>query len=205
MVNPVLFKERAFAIGLLVQFCFWMGVASFFLVLAVYLQLGRSLTALQAGATFMAVGAGYLIISFLAPRLVARLGRQIISIGALVMAVGLGLLAVSVHSHHPSIAWLTPGLFIEGAGMGLALSPLISVVLSRVLPEYAGTTSGILATTQQLGNAVGVAAVGAIFYREIGASGNYGNAFRQATITLAVLSLLVVGLVQLLPRRQGEL
>jgi MFS family permease len=41
LVNPVLFRERAFTAGLLAQVTFWMGQASFFLVLALYLQQGR--------------------------------------------------------------------------------------------------------------------------------------------------------------------
>jgi hypothetical protein len=60
LVDMSLFRQRAFAFGLLAQLVFWMGQASFFLVLALYLQQGRHLTALQAGLIFVVVGAGYL-------------------------------------------------------------------------------------------------------------------------------------------------
>src|SRR5947209_11336396 len=54
--NPLLdlslFRERSFSAGLLTQLCFWTGQASFFVVLALYLQQGRGLHALAAGPGF---------------------------------------------------------------------------------------------------------------------------------------------------------
>ena len=49
LLVPSLFRERAFSAGLVTQLAFWCGQASFFLVLALYLQQGRGLDALQAG------------------------------------------------------------------------------------------------------------------------------------------------------------
>jgi MFS family permease len=49
LVSPALFANRQFLAGVITQLTFWCGQASFFLVLALYLQLGRGLSALDAG------------------------------------------------------------------------------------------------------------------------------------------------------------
>ena len=49
LLDPALFTCRTFTAGLVVQFGFWAGQASYFLVLALYLQLGRGLSPLASG------------------------------------------------------------------------------------------------------------------------------------------------------------
>src|SRR5262249_14545568 len=49
LVHPALFRERAFTVGLLGAVVFYMGMGSFFLVFALYLQEGRGLDALGSG------------------------------------------------------------------------------------------------------------------------------------------------------------
>ena len=197
-----LFRERAFAAGLLAQTGFWAGQASYFLVLALYLQLGRGLTALQAGTFFAAVGAGYLLTSTAARRVAARLGRQVITLGALMRVAGLGLMLVTVEAIGTtgSLLWLVPAVALDGAGMGFAIAPLATVVLSRVTPQHAGTASGVLASGLQLGGAVGVAAIGVVFFGTL-ASHGYVAAFSAALVFLLVVCAAAAALVQLLPLR----
>jgi EmrB/QacA subfamily drug resistance transporter len=194
LVDLALFRERAFTTGLLAVQAFWMGQASFFLVLALYLQLGQHLSALESGAVFTTIGAGYLFTSINAHRIAARMGRQVVSVGALLMAAGLfGMYEAAGHD----IRWLLPTLVVNGVGMGMALAPLTTTVLSRVSPTHTGAASGVLATVNQTGNAVGVALIGIFFY---GAAG-YTAGFQAALLALVVLELALAAIVQLLPRR----
>ncbi|MCP2325265.1 EmrB/QacA subfamily drug resistance transporter [Hamadaea flava] len=194
LVNPRLFRQPAFGKGLLAVQLFWMGQASFFLILALYLQFGRGLSALESGTVFMAIGAGYLLTSTNAHRFAARLGRHVLTVGALIMVAGLASMAVAA-GH--GIGWLLPGLAIDGIGMGLALAPLTTTVLAKVAPEHAGSASGVLSTVNQTGNAVGVALIGIVFYQ----AADYTGGFQAGLIALCVLELALAGLVQLLPRR----
>lgn len=206
LVDLSLFRERAFVVGLLSQLVFWMGQASFFLVFALYTQLGRGLDALQAGLIFAAIGAGYMYTSMNAAKFAVRLGRQVITIGAVLMAAALVILGVTV-AHigvGGHLAWLVPGLVLDGAGMGLAIAPLASTVLSRIAPQHAGAASGVLSTTVQVGNAVGVAIVGIIFYNALGTTAaSYAHAFKLSLIFLVAVALVLACLVQLLPRTTG--
>jgi MFS family permease len=195
-----LFRERSFSAGLLTQLAFWSGMASFFVVLALYLQEGRGLNALQAGLVFTILAGAYLATSLRAPRLTLRYGRRLILVGALVQAAGYTLLLAGavVASDTTWVVELAPGLLLTGAGMGLCITPLVATVLSNVPAQYAGAASGTLSTVQQVGNALGVAITGMLFFGSL--SNGYSAAFEVALAQFAVLLLLVAALTRLLPR-----
>ena len=64
-----LFRDRAFSAGMSVAMTFFLGIASFGLVLTLFLQLGLGFTALHAGLTFLPFSAGVLVSSGAAARL----------------------------------------------------------------------------------------------------------------------------------------
>jgi MFS family permease len=183
------------------QLCFWAGQASFFVVLALYLQNGRGLHPLPAGLVFTILAAAYVAASMRAPALTARHGRAVIGVGALVLAAGHALLlaAVSDVGVGGSLAVLVPGLVLVGAGMGFVLAPLASTILHSLEPERAGAASGMLTTMQNVGNALGVAVTGVIFFGAL--HSGYATAFELAVGELAVLLVGVAALTRLLPGR----
>jgi EmrB/QacA subfamily drug resistance transporter len=204
LIDLSLFTERAFSVGLIIQLAFWSSMASYFLILALYLQQGRGISPLGAGLVFSALGIGYIITSLTARLVALRLGREVIALGGVIRIVGLILqiIAVTTIGLTGSVGWLIPGLFIDGAGMGFAVAPLAATVMSRVKPQHAGSGAGVLTTGLQVGAGLGVALIGLIFYRVLGAGGPsmYPDAFRASLIAIAVVCLLVALLVQALPR-----
>ncbi len=81
-----------------------------------------------------------------------------------------------------------------------------AIVLADVSRHYAGAASGVLATAQQVANALGVAAIGIVFYGALGATGTahaFAPAFAESLAVLVVLSAAVAVLVQLLPNRRN--
>ena len=197
LVNLALFRERAFSAGVVTSMVYQMMMASFFLVLALYLQDGRGLSALRSGLVFLPLGLGYFVASARSGKIAARLGRQVLALGTLVVSAGYLLLAAGLHD---GTGWIFPGLVVSGIGMGLAIAPMPSIVLARVRPDHAAAASGVLATAQQAGNAIGVAVIGVIFYRALG-GGSYPHAFGLSLEVMAALGLAVAALVQLLPRK----
>jgi len=204
LLPPVLFRSRGFTIGLIAQLLFWCGQASFFLVLALYLQLGRHLTALHAGLVFTILAVAYLATSMRAPALTERHGRRVLIAGALVLAAGHLALALVVTQVGigGSVAELTPGLILVGAGMGLGITPLTSLIMATTGPEHMGSTSGILATMQNVGAALGVAVIGVVFYGAL--SHGFGHAFALSVGALAASSAAVAALARLLPAKVGS-
>jgi EmrB/QacA subfamily drug resistance transporter len=200
LLDMSLFAHRSFSAGLVTQLCFWAGQASFFVVLALYLQNGRGLHPLPAGLVFTILAAAYVAASMRAPALAARHGRTVIAAGALVLAVGHALLLAAVADIGVGgvLGALVPGLVLVGAGMGLVLAPLASTILSSLEPERAGAASGMLTAMQNVGNAIGVAVTGVIFFGAL--HSGYARAFELAVGELAILLVGVAALTRLLPR-----
>jgi EmrB/QacA subfamily drug resistance transporter len=200
LLDASLFRHRSFSAGLLTQFAFWGGQASFFVVLALYLQQGRGLHPLPAGLVFTILASAYVAASMTAPRLIERFGRRVIGGGALILACGHALLlgAVADIGVGGSVAMLAPGLLLVGAGMGFVLAPLATTILQSLEPERAGAASGLLTTMQGVGNALGVAITGVIFFGAL--HGGYARAFELSVGELAALLLGVAALARLLPR-----
>jgi EmrB/QacA subfamily drug resistance transporter len=205
LLHPSLFRERAFTVGLIAQLTFFSTMASFFLVFALYLQQGRGLDPLQAGLVFTIMAVAYVVASARAPQLAARLGRKLPTAGAVVLAAGHGVLAATVldiGTGHTA-ALLVPALLLIGAGMGLVLTPLTSTVLANLTPASAGGASGALSTVQQIGNALGVAITGIIFYGAL--ERGLPHAFELSLAELAAVSLAVAACSRLLPSpRSGD-
>ncbi|WP_157489025.1 hypothetical protein [Pseudofrankia sp. DC12] len=196
-----LFAGRAFVVGLVNVVVFNASVASWFFVLALYLQDGRHLSPLRAGLVFSALSGGFLVTSLLAGRVLASLGRQVLALGAGLRVLGLLALWVVVREHGTGgdILWVVLPMAAEGAGQGLVTGPLVSRELLGVRPAVAGAGSGVLVSAQQVGNSIGVAVIGAVFFETRHSDGSVAAAFGVALLLLAALSLALAALVQLLP------
>ena len=203
LVDLTALAGRAIRAGLLATGVFYCAMASFFIVLALYLQEGRGMSALGSGAMFTAVGAGYLAASLVPARLTARLGRQWPALGGLVMAAGYAALALVVTGAGTrGVLWLTGPLLVTGIGMGMLTAPLTGIVLAQVAPQHVGTVSGLQSTTVQLGNSLGVAVIGVVFFGAL--AGGFGHAFGTALAWLTVLPLAAAVAIQFVPGPPGR-
>jgi hypothetical protein len=61
--------------------------------------------------------------------------------------------------------------------------------------------AGALSTAQQVGNSVGVAVTGVLFFGAL--SHGYALAFERSTLQMAALLLVVAALTRLMPRRRA--
>jgi predicted MFS family arabinose efflux permease len=204
LMPPELFASRGVTVGLAAQLLFWSGQASFFLVLSLYLQLGRGMSALHSGLVFTILAGAYLLTSLRAPALTVRHGRRVLAAGAGLLAVGHITLALTVGDIGVggSVLALAPGLALVGAGMGLGITPLASLIMAAAPPQHLGATSGVLAAMQNVGNAIGVAVVGVLFYGAV--SHGFAEAFQVSVIALAVALAGVAGLTRLIPATVGS-
>jgi EmrB/QacA subfamily drug resistance transporter len=184
LVDPAAFRSRTVRVALGCQALLFAGMASYFLVLALYLQNGRGLGALASGAVFTLVAVPYMVGTSRQRQLAARLGRWTVPFGAAVFALGHGalLVAVSEHGVGGSLADLAPGLALAGFGMGIALTGLIDAAMGQADPRWAGAVSGALSTAQQVGNALGVALIGMVFFGTV--SGGYAHALEWSLVVL---------------------
>jgi EmrB/QacA subfamily drug resistance transporter len=170
LVPMRLFRDRGFSAGMAIAVTFFLGIASYGLVLTLFLQLGLGFTALHAGLTFLPFSLGVLLASAAAARLAPRFGRGVTMAGALIIAAGMAsVIAATNHYGAAVTTWeLVPGLVAAGLGLGAVIAPLADIVLARVPRADAGSASGVFNTGLQLGNSIGIAVIGVIFFGMLG-------------------------------------
>jgi EmrB/QacA subfamily drug resistance transporter len=201
LLRTRLFRIPAFSIGLVVQLAFAAGLQGFFLVFALWIQLGMGFSPLGAGLTTVAFSIGSFVLAPAAVPLAQRYGRLVLSAGGLLLALGIAAVALGADSVGAgSNPWpIVPGLVVAGAGLSLLVIPLVNVVLAAVPSEAAGGASGQFSTAQQLGGALGVAVIGTVFFSELDAK-SFTDAFTVALPIAAGLFLVAAALALVLPR-----
>jgi MFS family permease len=136
-------------------------VGTFFLN-SLYLQHVLDASALETGLGFLplalAIGAAAHVASGLLPRVGTRTvvvaGLVLVAAGALVLAAAPDEASYPLH--------VLPGFLVLGVGMGLVFPGVTVTALYRVDPEEAGLASGFMATSHEIGAALGVAVLSAI-------------------------------------------
>jgi MFS family permease len=199
MLRARLLRAPAFAAGLGVQAAFAAGLQGFFLVFALWLQLGEHFTPLKAGLTAVAFSAGSFVLAPVAVPLAQKYGRRVLVIGGALMAGGIALVSAFIsHVGTDGSPWpVVPGLVVAGAGLSLLVIPLVNVVLAAAPAEAAGSASGLFSTTQQLGGAIGVAVLGTVFFGSLGSAHSFAEALRH-TAPYAIGAFVLCGVLSLL-------
>lgn len=161
-----LFRRRTFSAGLGVTLVFFGGVTATAFVLMIYLQSGFGYSPFRAGLSLVPLALALMVGSGLSIGASKRLGRSILQIGCLVSAGGVIWLSQVAASHSTALSiWdIAAPLAIFGLGLGLSVAPLTDFVLTGVPAASAGSASGVQSSMIQVGNAVGVAVLGAIFF-----------------------------------------
>jgi MFS family permease len=199
LLQARLLRVPAFAAGLGVQAMFSAGMQGFFLMFALWLQIGEHFSPLKAGLTAVAFSVGSFLGAPVAVPLAQRYGRRTLVTGAVLMAGGIAV--VGIFAGHVGVngsPWpVAPGLVVAGAGLALLVIPLVNVVLAAAPVEAAGSASGLFSTAQQLGGAVGVALLGTVFFGSLTAGHTFAAAL-QHTAPYAIGAFALCALLSLL-------
>jgi EmrB/QacA subfamily drug resistance transporter len=170
LISTALFRQRPFTLGLLASLVFFTGIPSFFMILLITLQGGLGFSPVQAGGITLGFAVALAIGSARSAAAARRLGSRVLVAGCLLMLIGQSSVIAVMYWQGTSLAgWhLLIPLFVAGIGGGFFLAPITNVVLAGISVRDAGAASGALATAQQVGAAIGIAAIGVIFFGLIG-------------------------------------
>ena len=155
-------RHLGFRYGLLTVMILSMGQLGLIYVMAVFLQDGRHLSAVDNGLWLLPIGVMIVLGSQIGGRLVRQLGAtKVARIGLTLEVLGLVVVALVIS---PDVAFvsLLPGFLLFGCGIGFAVAQLTNVILSDVPADRAGAASGANSTVRQIGNALGIAVVGTL-------------------------------------------
>jgi EmrB/QacA subfamily drug resistance transporter len=202
LVQPELVRDRN-RVAALAAMALLMGanLSMFFLVVQ-YVQGVLGFGPLLAGVAFLPFSLGIFATSRVTPGLLARFGpRRMMLVGTATLALAYAWLSTIGVGDTYLAAVLGP-MSLAGIASALIFMPVTVIVLAGVAPEHAGSASGLLQTTQQLGGAVGVAVIVSV-YAAGAVPGQLVPGMSAAFLTsatFAALALLVTGLVLRSPR-----
>jgi len=143
---------------------FIMGTAMFsmFLMLTLYMQQVLGYSPMKTGVAYLAVAGTAILWSAVAGQLVTRVGvKPVLVIGMTMLTAGL-LFFTQVSVDGSYVKDLLPGFLIIGVGIGFSFVPISIAALAGIQPAEAGLASGLINTSQQIGGALGIAALSTI-------------------------------------------
>lgn len=162
MLDVNLFRDRRFsAASLSVTLTFFALMGALFF-LTQYLQDVQGLGAFETGIRFIPLALGIMLASMASAALTVRLGARIaVTLGLVVVAIGLGLLVVV---ETDTADWyLAIEMFVVAAGIGLAMTPATDAIMSALPAAQFGVGSAVNDTTREIGGALGIAVLGSLF------------------------------------------
>ncbi|THV41786.1 MFS transporter [Glycomyces buryatensis] len=208
LIELSVFAKRSYTSG--VGFCvvFFGSITGFSLAVGLFLQLGLGFSPLKASLAMAAWAIGAFIGSGASAGLAPKLGRKVLHIGLIGMAVGLAVLFFQFGGDAAPGPWaLFPALLVYGIGMGLIFVPLFGIIVGDLEDHEIGSASGLLESFQQGAAALGVAGLGTIFFNQFAIGSGEGQAMSAAqSVTGISIALTVVAFVVVfgLPKRARE-
>ncbi|HZO76857.1 MAG TPA: MFS transporter [Solirubrobacteraceae bacterium] len=190
------------------------GMYSTFFLGTLYLEHVRHYSALQTGVAFLPWTITVAVLSQgITARLVRRFGSlPVLTVGMAIAIVGL-LLFGSAGPHTTYFPTIFLACFAIGLGIGSAFMPLLTIAMADVPAADAGLGSGITNVSQQIGGALGLAALStvaanhtrALVITHHGLIGSLIGGYHVAFIAgaAAIAAAIVLAFV-LLPRRDAR-
>jgi EmrB/QacA subfamily drug resistance transporter len=162
MLPLSLFRERNFTIGNLATLTAYLGLGGVIFLLPVFLQEVSGYSPVQAGLALLPVTSLLILLSRRFGALADRIGsRVLISLGALVAAGGLLLLA-RVDQRADYVGEVLPALLVFGLGLAMLVAPLTATVLGAVEEDHAGVAAAVNTTLSRVAQLFAVAVLGAV-------------------------------------------
>ncbi|WP_377270800.1 MFS transporter [Peterkaempfera sp. SMS 1(5)a] len=205
MLPMRLFRSRAFSAVNAASLLMFLGMFGSIFLLSQFLQGVGGYSPMQAGVRMLPWTGMPMLVAPIAGILSDRIGgRPVVALGLALQASGLAMFAV-IASPDVSYSAQVPALIVCGVGMALFFAPTANLVMASVSPAEQGIASGANNALRELGGALGVAVLSAVF----SAHGGYtsGRAFTDglvpalwtgsAAIALAAVAALLV------PRRRA--
>jgi EmrB/QacA subfamily drug resistance transporter len=153
-------RSRNRSIANVVRVCYYVGFATFFFSLSLYVQHILHFSALATGFAFVPFG---LVILFsatvIAPRLLPRFGLRMLNGGGLAISTVGYILLAGLSAHGTYVADVLPGLILVPLGGGLVLVGSTVAGVDGATGEDAGIASSMNNASMQIGSAIGLAAL----------------------------------------------
>jgi MFS family permease len=184
-----LFRNRSFSVANIVGVTFSFGIYGAVFILIQFLQVVRGNSPLEAGLMTMPWTIAPMIVAPLTGLIAGRIGTRIpIVTGLALQSIAMLWLALTMSTTEPYSEMVVPFL-LAGIGMGLVFAPSSTAVLAGMAPADHAKASGTNATLREIGVALGVAVLTAVF------TGAGGTLTPDGYVDAAVPAVLVASAV----------
>lgn len=155
--------DRTRAVSLFAMLIIGAGMMAMFFFLGLFVQQVLGYSPIKSGFAFLPFSAGIVVAAGLASNLVGRIDpRWLAGAGGSLATLSMwGLTNLSVDSGYAT--HLLPWVSIMGFGMGFVFIPLTMTATAGVAREDSGAAASALNTAQQIGGAIGIAALTTAF------------------------------------------
>ncbi|GMA35912.1 MFS transporter [Demequina litorisediminis] len=176
-----LFRDRSFTVANAVGLIFSLGMFGSIFILIQYLQVVQGYSPLRAGVMTMPWTMAPLVVAPITGMLMPRLGTRVLIVwGLAAQAVGLAWIAL-VMTPTTAYATFVPAFVLSGVGMALVFAPSATAVLAHMREEDHAKASGTNSTLREIGVALGIAVLTAVF---TGAGGEFTpTGYTDAAVT----------------------
>jgi EmrB/QacA subfamily drug resistance transporter len=158
-----LFRDRSFTLTNLIGFGFSFGTFGAVFILIQYLQVVQGATPLEAAVQTSPWTLAPMIVAPLAGVFAPRVGTRLLMVVGLALQGGALLwLALQLSSSTPYIDMVAP-FIMAGVGMGLVFAPSATALLATLGVIDHAKASGVNSTVREIGVALGIAVLTAIF------------------------------------------
>jgi MFS family permease len=144
--------------------------AAFFgsmLLLALFYQLVRHLSALQTGLLLVPQGVGAMLTMPVAGKLTDRVGAGAVVLGGIALVV-VGTVPFALVADDAPGWLLSVGLFLRGAGMGATLMPAMAAAYQVLEPAAVARAASALEIVQRAGASFGIALLAILLQGQLG-------------------------------------
>jgi EmrB/QacA subfamily drug resistance transporter len=161
-----LFGNRVFASGNFILMVITFGMIGVLYLTVLFLQIILGFSALKAGFTLLPLPLAIIIAAPIAGRLTDKIGgRWLLFAGTIIAAVGIFLMSnLSVTTDWPD---LILALAVCGAGMGMVMAPVVTLIMANTPVEQSGMGAGILSTVRMIGSVLGLSVLGAVLQNQL--------------------------------------
>lgn len=190
-----LFRDRSFTVANVVGFAFSFGIFGAIFLLIQYLQIVQGASPFQAALQTSPWTLAPMVAAPVAGLLVPRLGTRFLIITGLVMEAVSLLWIVVLMPLDTGYAALVAPFVIAGLGMGLVIAPSATAVLATMAPDDHAKASGANSAIREVGVALGVAVLTAVFTGgggELTPTGYVDPAIPAVLVGAAVLAVAAV-------------
>jgi len=196
LLNLDVLRAPGIASGLTALTCMQVTYGAFLFIFTLHLQAGLGHSALRAGLTYIPMAGTFGLVGFYWRKLPERIHHALAPIGLAMCALAYLGISVAAHGGTNGGPLMWAALAVDGAGMGLAVSPLLTQSLVHVALSHVADASGLLTTAVQLGQVLGVAVFGTVFLSlQPNPAQAHTSATALSTTAYGLALLAVIGLV----------